>query len=60
MSTISLKVNGRLHTLELDPATPLLFVLSDELELRARSSGAECIWSFGAALPALLFYGDLP
>jgi nicotinate dehydrogenase subunit A len=45
MSTISLKVNGRLHTLELDPATPLLFVLADELELRGPKFGcgmAQC------------------
>ena len=45
MSKISLKVNGRLHTLELDPATPLLFVLSDELGLRGPKFGcgmAQC------------------
>ena len=32
MSTISLTVNGRRHTLDLDPAMPLLYVLSDELQ----------------------------
>jgi nicotinate dehydrogenase subunit A len=45
MSTISLKVNGRLYTLELDPITPLLFVLSDELGLRGPKFGcgmAQC------------------
>ena len=45
MSTISLKVNGRLHTLELDPTTPLLFVLADELGLRGPKFGcgmAQC------------------
>src|SRR5437879_4175351 len=45
MSTIQLKVNGRLHTLELDPTTPLLFVLSDELGLRGAKFGcgmAQC------------------
>ena len=45
MSTISLKVNGRVHTLELDPATPLLFVLNDELGLRGPKFGcgmAQC------------------
>jgi nicotinate dehydrogenase subunit A len=45
MSTITLKVNGRSHTLELDPATPLLFVLADELELRGPKFGcgmAQC------------------
>ena len=35
MSSISLKVNGQLHRVETDPSTPLLFVLSDELGLRA-------------------------
>ncbi len=45
MSTISLKVNGRLHTLDVDPETPLLFVLSDELGLRGPKFGcgmAQC------------------
>ena len=45
MSTISLKVNGRVHTLEVDPATPLLFVLNDELGLRGPKFGcgmAQC------------------
>ena len=42
---MSLKVNGRSHTLKLDPATPLLFVLADELELRGPKFGcgmAQC------------------
>src|SRR5579863_5934933 len=39
MSAINLKVNGRAHTLDLDPATPLLYVLSDELELRGPKFG---------------------
>ena len=30
---ITLKVNGRSHALDLDPATPLLYALSDDLEL---------------------------
>jgi nicotinate dehydrogenase subunit A len=45
MTTISLKVNGRLHSMEVDPATPLLFVLSDELGLRGPKFGcgmAQC------------------
>ena len=45
MSQISLKVNGRLHTLDVDPTTPLLFVLADELELRGPKFGcgmAQC------------------
>ena len=45
MSAISLKVNGKLHTLQLDPATPLLFVLADELGLRGPKFGcgmAQC------------------
>ena len=45
MSPISLKVNGRLYTLEVDPKTPLLFVLADELGLRGPKFGcgmAQC------------------
>ena len=39
MSTITLKVNGRSHTLDVDPATPLLYVLSDDLALRGPKFG---------------------
>ena len=45
MSPISLKVNGRFYTLEVDPKTPLLFVLADELGLRGPKLGcgmAQC------------------
>ncbi len=45
MSRVSLKVNGRSHTLEADPATPLLYVLSDDLGLRGPKFGcglAQC------------------
>jgi nicotinate dehydrogenase subunit A len=45
VSRISLKVNGKLHTVELDPETPLLFVLSDEIGLRGAKFGcgmAQC------------------
>src|SRR5688500_3597871 len=39
MSAITLKVNGRSHTLDVDPATPLLYVLSDDLALRGPKFG---------------------
>jgi len=39
LSAISLKVNGRSHSLDLDPATPLLYALSDDLELRGPKFG---------------------
>jgi len=39
MSAINLKVNGRDHTVDLDPATPLLYALSDDLELRGPKFG---------------------
>jgi nicotinate dehydrogenase subunit A len=39
MSTISLTVNGRRHALDLDPTTPLLYVLSDDLALRGPKFG---------------------
>src|SRR5216110_2413588 len=45
MSTITLKVNGRAHTLEVDPATPLLYILSDDLALDGPKFGcglAQC------------------
>ena len=45
MSVFTLKVNGRTHRLDLDPTTPLLYVLSDDLELRGPKFGcglAQC------------------
>ena len=39
MSEMTLKVNGRAHTVDVDPATPLLYVLSDDLELRGPKFG---------------------
>src|SRR5215813_2529707 len=39
MSAVTLKVNGRAHTLDLDPATPLLYALSDDLALRGPKFG---------------------
>lgn len=45
MSTISLKVNGRSHAVDADPATPLVYVLSDDLALRGPKLGcglAQC------------------
>jgi nicotinate dehydrogenase subunit A len=39
MSAISLKVNGRVHDVNVDPETPLLYVLSDELQLRGPKFG---------------------
>ena len=45
MSAITLNVNGRSHNLDVDPSTPLLYVLSDDLELRGPKFGcglAQC------------------
>jgi nicotinate dehydrogenase subunit A len=39
MSLLTLKVNGRSRSVDVDPATPLLFVLSDDLELRGPKFG---------------------
>ena len=36
---ITLKVNGRSHTLDIDPSTPLLYVLSDDLALNGPKFG---------------------
>lgn len=45
MAPIALKVNDRVHTVDVDPQTPLLYVLSDELHLRGPKFGcglAQC------------------
>jgi nicotinate dehydrogenase subunit A len=45
MSAITLTVNGRSHSLDVDPSTPLLYILSDDLELRGPKFGcglAQC------------------
>lgn len=45
MSRISLKVNGQVHTVDVDERTPLLFVLADELGLHGPKFGcgmAQC------------------
>jgi nicotinate dehydrogenase subunit A len=45
MAAISLKVNGRIHSVDVDPSTPLLYVLGDELHLRGPKFGcgvAQC------------------
>jgi nicotinate dehydrogenase subunit A len=39
MNAISLTVNGQTETVEVDPATPLLYVLSDDLKLRGPKFG---------------------
>jgi nicotinate dehydrogenase subunit A len=39
MSTFALNVNGRSHTVDVDPATPLLYVLTDDLQLRGPKFG---------------------
>ena len=57
MAVFSLKVNGHNHTVDVDADTPLLYVLSDELQLarpqvrlRPRASAAPAP-SFCAAKP---------
>jgi nicotinate dehydrogenase subunit A len=45
MPAISIRVNGQLHTVDVEPDTPLLYVLSDELHLRGPKFGcglAQC------------------
>jgi nicotinate dehydrogenase subunit A len=39
MSAIDLTVNGRVHRVDVDPMTPLLYVLSDDLGLRGPRFG---------------------
>ena len=39
MSTTTLKVNGRMHTLDIDPSTPLLYILRNDLGLQGPRFG---------------------
>ena len=39
MSVMTLRVNGRAHTVDVDPTTPLLYVLSDDLQLNGPKFG---------------------
>jgi nicotinate dehydrogenase subunit A len=39
MTAISLRVNGGVHAVDVDPETPLLYVLGDELHLRGPKFG---------------------
>ena len=39
MSLLSLKVNGQTHSFDVDPTTPLLYVLNDDLGLRGPKFG---------------------
>jgi len=39
MSQITLKVNGRSHTVDVDPATPLLYILRNDLDLHGPHFG---------------------
>jgi aerobic-type carbon monoxide dehydrogenase small subunit (CoxS/CutS family) len=39
MSTITLKVNGGAHTVDIDPSTPLLYILRNDLSLQGPRFG---------------------
>jgi aerobic-type carbon monoxide dehydrogenase small subunit (CoxS/CutS family) len=39
MSNITLKVNGKAHTVDVDPSTPLLYVLRNDLDLHGPRFG---------------------
>jgi len=39
MSKMTLKVNGRTHTVDIDPSTPLLYILRNDLGLRGPRFG---------------------
>jgi len=56
---ITFKVNGRSHTVDVDPTTPLLYVLSDDLQLNGPKFGCglgQCgactVISKGQAIPS--------
>src|ERR1700746_4118272 len=45
IASVSLNINGHVHTVDVDPETPLLYVLSDDLQLRGPKFGcgmAQC------------------
>jgi len=56
MATLTLRINGTAHTLEVDGDTPLLWVLRDDLGLSGTKFGC------GAALcgACTVFVGDVP
>src|SRR6476620_11089972 len=39
MASVNLRVNGRAHTVNVDPATPLLYVLGDDLGMNGPKFG---------------------
>ena len=39
MSNVTLKVNAKMHTLDIDPSTPLLYILRNDLRLRGPRFG---------------------
>ena len=39
MSNVTLKVNGKSHTVNIDPATPLLYILRNDLDLQGPRFG---------------------
>ena len=39
MSQITLKVNGKTHTLDIDPSTPLLYILRNDLDMQGPRFG---------------------
>ena len=49
MSNITLKVNGRARTLDVEPATPLLYILRNDLGLQGPKLGAD--WVSAAPAP---------
>ena len=62
MSTFHLKVNGRSHTVDVDPTTPLLYVLRNDLGLQGPKFGCglgQCgackVIISGTAVPSVSF-----
>ena len=39
MANINLRVNGKAHSVDVDPATPLLYVLRNDLDLQGPRFG---------------------
>jgi aerobic-type carbon monoxide dehydrogenase small subunit (CoxS/CutS family) len=52
MSNVTLKVNGKNHTVDIDPSTPLLYILRNDLDLRGPRFG--CGWASAAPVRSSL------
>lgn len=66
VSKIELKVNGHSHTLDLEPDTPLLYILRNDLDLRGPHFGCglgqcgSCPWTTSLSAVTSLSIAETP